>query len=300
MPSLSRARIKQLIDSGEVQIDGTPLKAASRRVKSGQTVALTVPPPCNPVPAAQAIPLEIAFEDSALIVVDKPAGLVVHPAPGNPDRTLVNALIHHCGEGLQGIGGVRRPGIVHRLDKDTSGLIVAAKTNAAHQSLVRQFAAHSIERAYFAIVWGVPVPHRGTIHKRIGRSRHNRKKMAVVARGGKDAVTHYEVCEVVADGAISLIQCKLETGRTHQIRVHLAGAGHPVIGDATYGHHRGRRRQNLAASQRAAIDVFARQALHAFRLGFEHPTTREEVSFETKLPIDMKYLLNLTDQPPQP
>ncbi len=291
LPSLSRARIKSLIEAGQVEVDGANLDAASRRVKPDQVIVVSVPAPRDPVPRAQAIELEIVFEDDALIVINKPAGLVVHPAPGNPDRTLVNALIHHCGDGLRGIGGVRRPGIVHRLDKNTSGLLVAAKTDDAHQSLVRQFAAHSIERAYFAIVWGVPAPHQDTIRSQIGRSRHDRKKMAVVTRGGKAAVTHYRVREVVSGGALALVECRLETGRTHQIRVHLANAGYPVVGDPTYGHRRGHRLRAVPESQRAAVAAFGRQALHAFRLAFEHPKTQKTLDFETKLPIEMKNLL---------
>ena len=300
IPALSRARIKALIDSGQVEVDGATLDAASKRVKPGQVIVLAVPPPVDPRPVGQAIPLDILFEDADLIVVNKPAGLVVHPAPGNPDRTLVNALIHHCGDQLRGIGGVRRPGIVHRLDKDTSGVMVAAKTNEAHQFLAEQFAAHSIERAYLAIVWGVPAPHRSTLHSRIGRSRQNRKKMAIVASGGKDAITHYDVAAVLADGAMALVRCRLETGRTHQIRVHLAAAGHPVLGDRTYGHGRGRRLQGLDQAQRDAVEALGRQALHAFRLGFAHPTTGKRVVFETKLPNEMKYLMNLTQAPESP
>ena len=292
LPSLSRARIKALIDSGQVEVDGATLDAASRRVKPGQTIVVAVPPPRDPVPRAQAIELEIIFEDSELVVVNKPAGLVVHPAPGNPDRTLVNALLHHCGDGLSGIGGVRRPGIVHRLDKNTSGLLVAAKTNLAHQSLVNQFAAHSIDRAYLAVVWGVPSPHRDTIRTQIARSRYDRKKMAVVSNGGKEAITHYRVREVVAEGALALVECRLETGRTHQIRVHLSNAGYPVVGDPTYGHRRGQKLRAVPEPQRAAISAFPRQALHAFRLGFEHPQTKKTVHFETKLPSEIKYLLN--------
>ncbi|MDA0261728.1 MAG: RluA family pseudouridine synthase, partial [Proteobacteria bacterium] len=239
--------------------------------------------------------LDITYEDATLIVINKPAGLVVHPAPGNPDRTLVNALIHHCGDSLRGIGGVRRPGIVHRLDKDTSGLIVAAKTNAAHQSLVQQFAAHSIERAYLAVVWGVPAPHRGTIHTRIGRSRHNRKKMATLTHGGREAITHYQVRRVLAEGRIALVQCTLETGRTHQIRVHLASIGYPVLGDQTYGRRRGQRLRDLPESPAAAAAAFGRQALHAFRLGFKHPESQELKVFEANLPDDMTQLIDQLD-----
>jgi len=292
LPLLSRARIQSLIGAGCVKVDGETLVAASRRVKPGQTIIVDVPRAADPEPAPQAIPLDVVFEDDAVIVVDKPAGLVVHPAPGNPDNTLVNALIHHCGEELVGIGGVRRPGIVHRLDKDTSGLIVAAKTETAHRSLVEQFAAHSVERGYYALVWGVPAPSRGTVDKRVGRNPHNRKKMAVVSRGGKTAVTHYRVLRTSAGGALSLIECWLETGRTHQIRVHLSHIGHGVVSDPIYGHRRGQRLRSLAVSLQDAVTTLSRQALHAFRLGFTHPMTLKRVLFETKLPDMFEDLLN--------
>lgn len=294
LPQLSRARIQSLIHAGCVKVNGETLVAASRRVKPGQTFVVDVPPAADPKPAGQAIPLDVVFEDDAVIVVDKPAGLVVHPAPGNPDNTLVNALIHHCGEDLVGIGGVRRPGIVHRLDKDTSGLIVAAKTGTAHRSLVEQFAAHSIERGYYALVWGIPAPSRGTVDKRVGRNPRNRKKMAVVSRGGKTAVTHYRVLGTAADGALSLVECWLETGRTHQIRVHLAHIGHAVVSDPIYGHRHGQRLRSVPALLQGAFATLSRQALHAFRLGFTHPMTLEQALFETKLPDMFEDFLNRT------
>jgi len=259
-------------------------------VKNGQTFVVILPEPDDPTPQAQAIPLSIRFEDAHLIVIDKPAGLVVHPAPGNPDGTLVNALIAHCGDSLLGIGGVRRPGIVHRLDKDTSGLIVAAKTDAAHRALSADFAARRIARAYAAIVWGVPTPPAGEIAGNIGRSVTNRKKMAVVAASrGKPAVTRYRAERRFGEHA-ALVECRLLTGRTHQIRVHLAHKGHPLIGDPVYGSRSGRA---LARSgpEGAAIVGFPRQALHARHLGFVHPATGESLAFDSPLPADMAELL---------
>ena len=281
LPELSRSRLKQLILSGEVAVDGNVIRDPSRKVKGGQTFVVILPEPVDATPQAQAIPLDIRFEDAHLIVIDKPAGLVVHPAPGNADGTLVNALIAHCGDSLAGIGGVRRPGIVHRLDKDTSGLMVIAKTEVAHQALSRDFAARRIGRLYAAVVWGVPLPPEGEISGNIGRSMTNRKKMAVVAEGrGKPAVTRYKV-DRTFDGKAALVECRLLTGRTHQIRVHLAARGHPLIGDPVYGGRPGR-----------AGYAFPRQALHARHLGFTHPATGEYLAFDSSLPSDMKSLLD--------
>ena len=287
LPELSRSRLKQLILSGQVANDGNVIRDPSRKVRTGQTFVVILPEPDDAIPQAQAIPLDIRFEDAQLIVIDKPAGLVVHPAPGNPDGTLVNALIAHCGESLAGIGGVRRPGIVHRLDKDTSGLMVVAKTEAAHRALSADFAARRISRAYAAMVWGVPLPAEGEIAGNIGRSMTNRKKMAVVGAGrGKPAVTRYKVERTFADQA-ALIECRLLTGRTHQIRVHLAERGHPLIGDPVYG---GRAARGSATKTGAAA-YFARQALHARHLGFVHPISGEYLAFDSDPPDDMKSLL---------
>ena len=288
LPELSRSRLKQLILSGQVRDDSPNgigvIRDPARKVRNGQTFVVILPDPQAATPQAQAIPLNIRFEDAHLIVIDKPAGLVVHPAPGNPDGTLVNALLAHCGDSLAGIGGVRRPGIVHRLDKDTSGLMVAAKTEAAHRALSRDFAARRIARAYAAIVWGVPVPAQGEIVGNIGRSMSNRKKMAVVAAPrGKPAVTRYRLERAFGDVA-ALIECRLLTGRTHQIRVHLAHRGHPLIGDPVYGG-----RADRAGSRRVA--AFARQALHARHLGFVHPATGERLAFDSPLPADMAEML---------
>ncbi len=287
LPALSRTRIQALIDGGQVRCAGATITEAARRVKFGEAFAVTVPPAVEAAPLAQAMALPIVYEDEHLIVVDKPAGLVVHPAPGSPDMTLVNALLAHCGDSLSGIGGVKRPGIVHRLDKDTSGLLVAAKTDAAHRGLATQFAAHSIERAYYALVWGVPQPAQGTITGNIGRSPANRKKMAVVRGGGKEAVTHYKVLRRFGDVA-SLVECRLETGRTHQIRVHMTALGHPLIGDQTYGRSR---TAKLPAVLRPTIQAFPRQALHAFLLGFDHPVTKARLSYLSDIPPDISRLV---------
>ena len=282
VPRLSRTRAQALIRAGRTAVGGLTITDPSVRVKPGARVRLCVPPPAEPRPQPQAIPLSVVYEDDALIVIDKPAGLVVHPAPGNPDRTLVNALLAHCAGGLSGIGGVRRPGIVHRLDKDTSGLMVAAKSDAAHQALVRDFAARRIERAYRAVVWGAPTPRRGEIAGNI-------KKLAVVARGGKPALTRYRVLRELAAEA-SVIECRLATGRTHQIRVHMAHIGHPIVGDPLYG--RGHQR---AVPATAAARRLGRQALHAWRLGFRHPESGERLQFASELPSEMAALIDSLD-----
>ncbi len=299
LPELSRSRLKALIQSGLVGAGGGTIAEPSYRVKHRQRFRVEVPAATEAVPAAQPIPLAVIFEDDQIIVIDKPPGMVVHPAPGNPDSTLVNALIAHCGDSLSGIGGVRRPGIVHRLDKDTSGLMVAAKTDAAHAGLSRQLAGRTLKRIYHAIVWGAPYPRTGAIDRPIGRDPRNRKKMAVVARGGKAAITHYRTLRTFgppADPVASLIECRLETGRTHQIRVHLAVLGHPVIGDPTYGRTRRGRISRLSPAARAAVESFRRQALHAVGLGLLHPTTTEELRFESEYPNDIRALLESLEE----
>ena len=295
LPEFSRTRLKQLILDGRVESGGQALRDPSRRASSGGLVSIALPQPDDPEPAAQAIALDVQFEDEHLIVIDKPAGMVVHPAPGNPEGTLVNALLAHCGPSLAGIGGVRRPGIVHRLDKDTSGLLVVAKTETAHRALSDDFAARRIERAYAAIVWGVPAPPAGEISGNIGRSAVNRKKMAVVAEArGKPAVTRYRVERRFGpaglETAAALLDCRLLTGRTHQIRVHLAHIGHPLIGDPAYGTRSGRAvaRHGPAGAEVAA---FPRQALHARLLGFAHPATGTALRCESPLPPDMARLI---------
>ncbi len=290
LTSLSRSRIKVLVLAGSVRADGATITDPSYGVKPGQTLTLIEPAAIDATPAPQELALHILHEDAHLVVLEKPAGLVVHPAPGNPDRTLVNALIAHCGDSLSGIGGVRRPGIVHRLDKDTSGLMVVAKTDAAHQGLARQFAAREVERAYVAVAWGILSPRRGEISGNIGRSRANRKKMAVVGRGGKPALTRYNVLDTFG-GIASQVECHLSTGRTHQIRVHLAAKGHPVIGDPLYGRSRRKGLKDLPGGVQEALTGLHRQALHARLIGFTHPETAEYLKFESELPSDINHLL---------
>jgi 23S rRNA pseudouridine1911/1915/1917 synthase len=291
LPELSRSRVKALIEAGQVATGGATISDPSYRVKPGQTFAILVPEARPAAPTAQAIALDIVYEDADLIVVNKPAGMVVHPAPGNPDSTLVNALIAHCGASLSGIGGELRPGIVHRLDKDTSGLIVAAKNDAAHRGLSEAFARHDIERAYQAVVWGVPAPTQGEISGNIGRHRTNRKKMAILARGGKAALTRYRLLKRLGPAA-SLVECRLATGRTHQIRVHLASIGHPVVGDPTYGRISSARSSVVGQAAQAAVRGVNRQALHAFLLGFDHPRTGVHVRWSVGLPEDIKRLID--------
>lgn len=281
---LSRERVKALLGEGRVSLAGKPAHQASLKPEAGTPFAIAVPEAVPAEAAAQDIPLAIVFEDEHLVVVDKPAGLVVHPAAGNLDGTLVNALLHHCAGQLSGIGGVARPGIVHRIDKDTSGLLVVAKSDAAHEGLARQFADHSIERAYLAITAGVPSPLAGTVRGNIGRSDANRKKMALVSENrGKHAVTHYRVLEAL-DGA-ALVECRLETGRTHQVRVHLGSIGHALLGDPVYGRTPARLRPTLNQLG------FQRQALHAAVLGFIHPISGTALRFESPVPEDMRELL---------
>ncbi len=292
---LSRSRLKALIEEGRVSADGVTITEPSYRVKPGQALATAVPEPAPYAPRGQAIPLDILYEDSEIVVIDKPPGLVVHPAPGNPDLTLVNALIAHCGYSLSGIGGVRRPGIVHRLDKDTSGILVAAKTDRAHQALSRQFAERTADRAYLAVVWGAPTPASGRIEGNIGRDSRNRKKMTVV-RGdkGKPAATRYRRLKRFGSVA-SLVECRLETGRTHQVRVHMTHAGHPLVGDPLYGRTTRARIKGLPETVVEALRSFPRQALHARLLAFNHPDSGERMRFEAEMPKDMKELCDILE-----
>ena len=295
-PNLSRSRLKQLIEAGNVMRRGGKISDANTRVKRGDLYQICVPAPLPAKPQPQAIALAIVHEDKDLIVIDKPAGLVVHPAAGNPDGTLVNALIAHCGSSLAGLGGEARPGIVHRLDKDTSGLLVAAKNDRAMHSLARQFEHHTIERAYHAVVWGAPRLHEGVVEGDIGRNPFDRKRMAVLRAGGKHARTHYRVLQRFGDPErpfASLLECRLETGRTHQIRVHLSHLGHPLIGDTTYGRARQVPRAKTREQEKAfaAVREFPRQALHAHLLGFKHPTTGERLRFERPWPADLAELI---------
>jgi 23S rRNA pseudouridine1911/1915/1917 synthase len=300
IPALSRSRLKALILDGQVTIQGAvaarTIRDPASHVNSGDTVTVTLPEPEQAKPAGEPIPLNIVYEDDALIVIDKPAGLVVHPAAGHAKGTLVNALIAHCGASLSGIGGVKRPGIVHRLDKDTTGLMVVAKTDQAHRALSAQFAAKTesgIERGYLALVWGVPARAQGTIDAPLDRHPQARDKRAV-REGGRAAVTHWQVLERLAgaDGkpVASLLACTLETGRTHQIRVHLAHIGHPILGDASYGAGFKTKATRLGPEARAALAALGRQALHAYLLAIEHPQTRKSLRFQSELPGDLRRL----------
>ncbi|WP_245413805.1 RluA family pseudouridine synthase [Fulvimarina endophytica] len=299
-PDLSRARIKALIEAGDVSIDDAPATIAKRKLQAGETVTLVVPPPAEPDPQPEKMPLAIVFEDADLIVVDKPAGLVVHPGAGNWTGTLVNGLLHHCGDELSGINGVKRPGIVHRLDKDTSGLLVVAKSDAAHRGLAEQFAAHGrdgrLVRAYRALVWGHPLPAVGRIETFLGRSSADRLKRAVVSDSQPDArhaITHYNVTSLSARSApleAALVECRLETGRTHQIRVHMAHLGHPLVGDDVYGSGFRSKIHALEEEAQAVLGAFDRQALHAAVLGFVHPVTGKSERFVSPLPGDFREL----------
>ena len=285
VPTLSRERLKSLIRSGAVDAQGGAIRDPAVKVRGDETLRIAVPAPEPAHNEAQDIPLRVIFEDDHLLLVDKPPGLVVHPAAGNRDGTLVNALLHHCGGSLSGIGGVARPGIVHRIDKDTSGLLVVAKTDVAHEGLASQFAAHSIDRRYLALVMGVPKAKEGTVDAPLARSAANRKKIAIVEDGrGKRAVTHWTRVSVLRDAA--LVECRLETGRTHQVRVHMASIGHPLLGDPVYGGS-GKTHRKLLSELK-----FSRQALHAAELGLTHPVTKRKLSFASAMPSDMQELMS--------
>jgi 23S rRNA pseudouridine1911/1915/1917 synthase len=295
--ALSRTRLKALVLAGRVAIGGRTIRDPGHRVNAGDALTVDVPPPEEATPKGEAIPLAIVHEDDDLIVIDKPMGLVVHPAAGNQTGTLVNALIAHCGDSLSGIGGVKRPGIVHRLDKDTTGLMVVATNDAAHRALAAQFADHGrtgpLERTYLAFVWGVPDRPRGTIDKPLGRHAQARERMTV-RQDGRAAVTHFEVLEryLGTDGTpvASLLACRLMTGRTHQIRVHLAAIGHPLLGDDVYGAGFRTKAALLPAPARAALAGLGRQALHAHILGIQHPTSGQHLLFRSELPADLAFL----------
>jgi 23S rRNA pseudouridine1911/1915/1917 synthase len=313
-PELSRSRLKSLILAGQVSVEKkasiekkvsaaegaispAPVRDPAYHVAAGDTITIDVPPAISAEPKGEAIALDVVYEDDDLIVINKPKGLVVHPGAGHEAGTLVNALIAHCGESLSGIGGVCRPGIVHRLDKDTTGLMVAAKNDATHKSLSAQFADHgrtgALRRGYLAFAWGVPNRPHGTVDAPIDRHPHAREKMAVRA-GGREAITHWEVREAFNghDGqpVAALLACQLTTGRTHQIRVHLAHAGHPLMGDGVYGAHFKTKASHLGSSARAALDALGRQALHAYLLAIEHPRTGEVLRWESALPNDLRLL----------
>ena len=292
---LSRSRVKSLIESGQVYRNGKKINEPSYRVKSNEIFIISTPAPSSPVPEPEDIPLAVVYEDKDVIVVDKPAGLVIHPAPGHVNGTLVNALLAHCGHSLSGIGGLRRPGIVHRIDKDTSGLVVVAKNDQSHNSLAKQFEDHSIKRNYSAIVWGIPRPKEGFIDANIGRSGRDRKKMTVLKSGGKQAITRYKVQKRFGDAA-ALIDCELSTGRTHQIRVHMLSMGHPLLGDPKYGGKLTQaRRMSLENDTLMEIRRFPRQALHARSLGFVHPKTLELLVLQSRLPRDFCSLIKAVE-----
>ncbi|MDV6330578.1 RluA family pseudouridine synthase [Asticcacaulis sp. 201] len=287
-PDLSRARLQALIAEGRLSLNGARITDGKHKAHAGEYI-LSIPAPISATPEPQNIPLDILYEDAHLIVVNKAVGMAAHPAPGTRDGTLVNALLYHCGDSLSGIGGVVRPGIVHRLDKDTSGILVAAKSDVAHRALSELFATHDIDREYKAIVRGAPRYMSGTVTTQIGRSHHDRKKMAVLRAGGRQAITHYRLEEVFGDDKplAALLACRLETGRTHQIRVHMAHLGCPCLGDPVYG---------SGAPAKAVQDVlkaldFNRQALHAGLLGFVHPITGEKLKFRANIPDDMQALV---------
>jgi 23S rRNA pseudouridine1911/1915/1917 synthase len=297
LPELSRSRLKALILAGRITAKNAPIRDPAYHVVRGDTITIDVPEAVPAEPAGEDIALDIVYEDDDIVVIDKPKGLVVHPAAGHETGTLVNALIAHCGASLSGIGGVRRPGIVHRLDKDTTGLMVAAKNDRAHQSLTAQFADHGrtgeMRRGYMAFVWGVPNRQRGTVDAPIDRHPHAREKMAV-REGGREAVTHWEVQETFngRDGkpVAALLACQLETGRTHQIRVHLAHIGHPLMGDSVYGPHFKTKASHLCPRSQAALAALDRQALHAYLLVLEHPQTKEILEWISDLPDDLTLL----------
>lgn len=311
LDDVSRSRLKNLIIDGQVmrtsangQNQDLKIDDPSHRVKPGEAFSIIVPEIIDPEPLGEDIPLDIHYEDDHLIVLNKPAGLVVHPAPGNSTGTLVNALIYHCGDSLSGINGVKRPGIVHRIDKDTTGLMVAAKSDIAHQKLSKQFENHTLERAYYAMTWGVPNPTKGTIDAPLKRDPKNRLKIAV-RDGGKRAVTHYKVIRRIEPmrkittrdsiknslpPSISLVECRLETGRTHQVRAHMAHLGYPLLGDPLYN-RRSNPTKNFSDLAKQVLATFNRQALHAYLIGFKHPTTGEHLTFEIELPNDMKRLI---------
>lgn len=289
LPDFSRAQVQRLIEEGYVFADEDVITNKNFKTRLGDVYQITLPPPVEAAPIAQDIPLDILYEDDDLIVVNKPSGMTVHPAAGAYKDTLVNALLFHCQESLSGIGGVARPGIVHRIDRNTSGILVVAKNDVTHRNLAEQFFEHSIERTYYAVVYGVPPKKNGVIEGNIGRSNYDRKKMAIVQSGGKSAVTHYEVIENYKNAA-SLIKCNLETGRTHQIRVHLSSIGCNLIGDEVYTKAK-KTGVLFPEPLKSYINTFPRQALHAYSLGFIHPKTKKHLNFQADFPYDMKELI---------
>lgn len=289
---LSRARVQQLLKGGNVTHEGAAVTEAKRKTAVGDVYDIVIPPPIAAEPEPEDIPLSIIYEDDDVLVLDKAAGMVVHPAAGNQTHTLVNALLHHCGDSLSGIGGVARPGIVHRLDKDTSGLMVVAKNNHAHQKLTAQFSDRSLSRVYQAVVWGIPNPLEGEIEGNIGRHPKSRQKMAIVPNGGKEALTYYETLETFGIFA-SLVQCRLATGRTHQIRVHMSACGYPLLGDPLYGRRKQPNLKEWGEGVIGKVQDFGRQALHAAEIKFKHPRTGKRMRFNTELPADLAELIEV-------
>lgn len=300
IPDLSRTRLKQLILQGAVLAGDKVCSDPAMKIRPGMALTIAVPPPEDDHPVPENISLNIVYEDDDLLVIDKQAGMVVHPAAGHRQGTLVNALLYHCGDSLSGIGGVKRPGIVHRLDKDTSGLMLVAKNDRAHKGLAAQLADRTLSRLYHALVWGVPTLRCGRIEEPIGRHPVSRQKMAVNRRHGRTAATRYEVQKIFGEGTAALAECKLETGRTHQVRVHMAHIGHPLIGDPVYGLQPTAAKALLKkggySDQAAAILAFPRQALHARRIGFIHPESGEVMDFESPFPADLNLLINYLEQ----
>ena len=308
-PDLSRSRVQGLIGAGKLTVDGALVTHAKDKPRAGATYALTLPPPEPAAPQPEVLPLNIVYEDEHLIVLDKASGMAMHPAPGSMRGTVVNALLAHCADSLSGIGGVARPGIVHRIDKDTTGLVVVAKHDAAHTGLAKLFAKHDLERVYYAVTRGAPKDRSARVENRLVRSKEDRRKYVVVrdaeSEAGKNAITDYwtiesfgqNIYESVGRAAAALLECRLHTGRTHQIRVHLSHLGAPLIGDPLYGKHRGLNAAGPHAQEvDAAVRAFPRQALHAAVLGFKHPVTHEELRFESELPADMTALIEILRQ----
>ncbi len=293
-PDISRSRIKKLIDDGCATLNGKPTDNCSYKVKSGDIIEIIVPEAApSEMRANETIPLKIAYEDEHFLIIDKQAGLTVHPGAGNHSDTMANALMSYCGDSLSGIGGVTRPGIVHRLDKDTSGLIMVAKNDKAHKILSKQISNRTLKRSYLAICWGVPKPHEGTITSFIGRHPKNRLKMAVLQHGGKEAITHYKVKQIYGNGVASLVECRLQTGRTHQIRVHMSDKGHHLIGDQVYISKNNRYMGSLSPEIKQNINKFNRQALHSHVVGLEHPITGTYMEIVSDMPGDMLEVVNI-------
>lgn len=288
-PEISRSRIKNLIENRQVSNNQTALTDCAYKIKGNEQITIHIAQAAASEIIAKDIAFEIVFEDENMLVINKPYGLTTHPGSGNQQNTLVNALLFRCGSSLSGINGILRPGIVHRLDKDTSGLMVVAKNDLAHQNLAKQIANRTLKRNYLAFAYGTPKPLSGTIDKNIGRSKINRLKMAIMKLGGRKAITHYQVKKIYHDGLFSLVECQLETGRTHQIRIHLTAIGHSVIGDQTYG-NRNKSLGKIDEELRTTINNFSRQALHSYKISFFHPVSQEEMSFSVDLPDDMKEL----------